>query len=458
MGEPASANLHHPPNSFFMTHLLLLVNILLFLSVIIYDGFSWQALGVGPKLETLVLFGAKQNGLIAEWQLERLLVPMFLHANLIHLAFNMYAFYQVGRYLEFLVGPYTLLAVYLLAGLAGNLWSFAFIPSLGASARLFSGDASHAVLSVGASGSLFGILFFLFVLQKYQERLAAELGEHAPRTNLGTLIAVNAVLTFLVPNIDWACHAGGAVAGGLLGVAYSLRHERIRRYLQAIRFLPYRQTINHTSFWKRESVWFLLTALSCIPLLIKIPFVGEAERVLGRGMLAAANEPLEERELEYITEFESLLTNSRAETNPRHLLNGALLLHRDGHIHAASRVYLVVQFMTQHRLFGKELSNSSETALLVNEATAAALENRPLPESIVRTLSTNRHPGSRFCQMPAATFKTLGFFPLAGLLMECAHNLKPSDQSFAAEAVELYWRSNRSKLLFEFLGRVGNGD
>jgi rhomboid protease GluP len=455
--EPASANASNFPRVPYMTYIILWINILVFASVLFYDGLTFDRLVLGPKLETLVLFGAKQNGLIAEWQLERLFAPMFLHANLMHLGFNMYAFTQVGKFLEIIMGHRTLLVVYIVAGIVGNIFSFALVPSLGSSLQLFGDQQAHAILSVGASGSLFGILLFLFIIQKYQERLARETGEQEPHTNLAPLIIANGVITFLVPNIDWACHLGGAVAGILLGLAFCFKHAQVRKQYLAAKFLAFREHIPSPSFFHRNTTWIGILALICAGLMTNITRVSQAEKALGQGLLAAAQNPIEEREVDYLAQYQTVLVNPKADTDPNHLLNGALELHKQGKYRTAEVLYLSLSLM-HHNKLGSPDFLSSTTATIIGVGYEHARRGQPIPGITPPTNTTNLVLDAEFCNKPGDTFRNLGFMVVAGLLSECAWTLEPKRLDFAADVVAAYWRSNRGRLLFDFLDRMNSAE
>ncbi|PYC87545.1 rhomboid family intramembrane serine protease [Streptomyces tateyamensis] len=124
----------------------------------------------------------------------RLLTGMFMHQGWVHLGSNMLALWWLGPALERALGRLRFLALYLVSGLAGNALVF-----------LLSGDAAR---SVGASGAVFGVFGATAVLLR------------AARQPLGpvvALIAVNLVITFSVPGIDWRAHVGGLAAGMLTG-------------------------------------------------------------------------------------------------------------------------------------------------------------------------------------------------------------------------------------------------
>ncbi len=449
--EPASADASHFHRIPYMTYLLLWINILVFVAILLYDGLSYERLVMGPKLETLILFGARQNGLIAQWQLERLFVPMFMHANLLHLGFNMFAFLQVGKFLELMFGARTLLATYLVGGVVGNIFSFTFIPSLGKTLHIFGNTQNHAILSVGASGSLFSILLFLFALQKYQQRLARETGVEEPRTNLGPLIVANGLITFLVPNIDWACHLGGALAGTILGIGVSLNHIWLRKQYECVKFFAFGDKMPKPKWHSRPSTWYIGLAVICTALMLNIFRTSRSERVLGLGILAAARDNIEERDVQYISQFKHILVHQKADTNPSTLLRGALALHSARNYRAAERVYLTLIVLYKQKLGNADFLLPTTESLLAG-AYQTAQQKMPFPGASSQNNQTA--PGADFCLQPANTFRNLGFLLLSGLMAECAFEINPKETEYAVLAVESYWRSERQHLLFDFLDRV----
>ncbi len=85
------------------------------------------------------LLGLKVNELIVQGQYWRLLTPMFLHGDILHLGFNMYALYIFGPSLERYFGHLRFITLFVLSGFAGNVLSFMFsaAPSLGSSTAIF---------------------------------------------------------------------------------------------------------------------------------------------------------------------------------------------------------------------------------------------------------------------------------------------------------------------------------
>jgi membrane associated rhomboid family serine protease len=125
---------------------------------------------------------------------------MFLHASILHLAFNMVALYWLGSIVEQTIGTMRFLLVYFASGLAGS-----------AGALLLT---EPFVPTVGASGAIFGIMGALLVLEY---RATGSFAGPA----LG-LIAVSLAMTFITPNISIGGHLGG-LAGGILAT-FALSH------------------------------------------------------------------------------------------------------------------------------------------------------------------------------------------------------------------------------------------
>jgi membrane associated rhomboid family serine protease len=164
----------------------------------------------GPSTPTLVRLGASVGLFqsraeivgIATGEWWRLYSAMFLHAGLIHLGFNCYALYIVGNVVEQELGRWRFLALYFVTGFCASVAGYAL--------------AAPIVPAVGASGAIFG-LFGVFFAYNFQRR---HLAFYAARMRtMGTLIAINLVLTFTIPGIDWRAHVGGLTTGVICGLA-----------------------------------------------------------------------------------------------------------------------------------------------------------------------------------------------------------------------------------------------
>lgn len=111
----------------------------------------------GGVIDWPFLLGGKINELILRGQVWRLITPVLLHGNLIHIAFNMYALYSLGSSIERYYGHWKFLLLYFIGGFAGNTFSFLLTenPSLGASTAVFGLVAAEAVF-IYKNRKLFG--------------------------------------------------------------------------------------------------------------------------------------------------------------------------------------------------------------------------------------------------------------------------------------------------------------
>lgn len=429
-----TANAAPPPRSFPMTYALIAINIAIY---------AWVSLNGGLSYENLIRFGAKETGLIAEGQVARLFVPMFLHAGLLHLVVNMYGLHQIGRVLEMLIGTRSFLVVYLVAGISGNLCSFAFSPAL----------------SVGASGSLFGILLCLYVWQKYEEKLAKELDLAPVRTGLGGIIVINAVISFLIPMIDWASHLGGAVAGAFLGLAGVARFDWNRRQRVSMRYLHPGERVRTPPPWRHPMAYQIGLALVMAAMALTYVRVGLAQRAFGLGVLDAANTESDPRSPDMLPQFRELLAAPKSETNPSALFSAIVGIHQDGHVLAATRGYEVVRQLYEHGIGDEQFLSEGTSELLARAGSFAAAGELP-PTEVLLALDLAEQPkapskpSAHACSGPAALLRTLGFYTLSAKLYECAFFMESGSLPQAAAAVATYWLGKDQRELQIFLARV----
>lgn len=204
------------------TYLLLGINCAVYL---------WMVLtGVSPSEPTvanLIHFGAAQASLILHGQWYRLITATFVHVGLLHIATNMWCLWNLGLLGEPLLGPFGLVAVYFLTGIAGNLLSL-FI-------NVITRDNS---VGAGASGAVFGIAGILIVLLS-NKKLPIPWSElKRLRKSVIWFAAINLLIggaTLFVPvvRIDNFAHLGGFLSGLALGVPLISRMTSGRtRYLE----------------------------------------------------------------------------------------------------------------------------------------------------------------------------------------------------------------------------------
>jgi membrane associated rhomboid family serine protease len=178
-----------------ITKTLIAINVAIFIAT----AASGMNLISGTGTSTLFNHLALNPAAVGAGQWYRLFTSAFLHFDIFHIGFNMYALYICGLPLEAALGRLRFSTLYLLSGLGGSVLSVALGP-LGETAA-------------GASGAIFGLFGALYIVAKHRE-LATE--------GIAITIVVNLVLTFSIPNIDWRGHVGGLATG----VAYAFVMSR----------------------------------------------------------------------------------------------------------------------------------------------------------------------------------------------------------------------------------------
>jgi membrane associated rhomboid family serine protease len=186
-----------------VTNILIALNVAAFAVELIVAGPN--SLLAGPSNAQLVRLGASvavfptPSGIvgIATGEYWRLLTSMFLHVGIIHIALNMYGLWLFGRVLEDELGSIKMLAVYVVSGLAGGAFSYAF---------------GSGAVGAGASGAIYGLLG-AFVAYNYRRRdmrfYRARLQAVMP------WVLLNLFLSFRISFIDWRAHVGGLVVGAV---------------------------------------------------------------------------------------------------------------------------------------------------------------------------------------------------------------------------------------------------
>ena len=139
----------------------------------------------------------------------RALTVMLVHADVMHLLFNMIGVLLFGGFVERALGHARYLLVYVLSGLGGSAAVLLSAPF----------DPSWYSLHVGASGALFGLLGVVLTPTRALDR------------NWGgaaVFLVINVIYGFVAPGISWESHAGGLVVGFALGCAALLPGLRSR--------------------------------------------------------------------------------------------------------------------------------------------------------------------------------------------------------------------------------------
>ena len=150
----------------------------------------------GTDASVVDRFAMEPDLLHFQHQYYRAFTAMWLHANVLHIFFNMLALLIVGPAVEVLLGKARFLALYLIAGLGGSVGSYLLGP--------------HNQPGVGASGAIMGIMGAYVVLAGRR---------HLPMAPVVGLLVLNFLIGFS-GGIDWRAHLGGLVTGAVLALVY----------------------------------------------------------------------------------------------------------------------------------------------------------------------------------------------------------------------------------------------
>ena len=132
-------------------------------------------------------------------QLWRLVTPIFVHIGWEHFFFNALTLYFVGQMAEQIWGHHKFLALYVLSGIVGNVFTLFFTPN---------------VVAAGASTSLFGVFAAIMVAGYFgRNPYLKELGR-----NYQALILINLLFNLFTPSVGIAGHIGGLVGGVLCAI------------------------------------------------------------------------------------------------------------------------------------------------------------------------------------------------------------------------------------------------
>jgi membrane associated rhomboid family serine protease len=157
------------------------------------------ALGGGGLLSgdlggsSITRLGALFGPLVADGEIWRLVTSGFLHAGVIHLAFNMFALWILGTILEPAIGTLRFGVLFFVGLLSGSF-----------GALLLNPDAP----TVGASGAVFGLMGAALIVMRRR-------GMNVMESGLGLWLGLNLLITFTLPGISIGGHLGG-LAGGTL--------------------------------------------------------------------------------------------------------------------------------------------------------------------------------------------------------------------------------------------------
>jgi membrane associated rhomboid family serine protease len=192
-----------PTNAGQITRLLIVVNVVAFIYQQTSNRFTLHYELIPSGIPHTLIAG------VAHGQYYRLITSAFLHANVLHIFFNMYALLIVGPTLEAALGRSRFVTLYFLSALGGSTIAYLLMPPQSA--------------AVGASGAIFGLFGALFIVSR-------RLGRDA--SGILALIAINLVLTFTISGISWQALVGGLATGSVIAAAFAYAPRRQQAVIQ----------------------------------------------------------------------------------------------------------------------------------------------------------------------------------------------------------------------------------
>ncbi len=184
----------------------LVTRVLIALNVGIYLVTAVQGSGINAPGGSLFDKWALYGPAVAHGDWWRLITAAFLHANIIHIGFNMLALWWFGAPVEEYLGRARFLGLYAASGLAGSAGALVAAPT---------------AVTVGASGAIFGILGAMLILEW---QATGRLGGNAL-----TLIVINLAIGFAYNGSGGNISIGGHIGGLIVGLLATLAFARFGR-------------------------------------------------------------------------------------------------------------------------------------------------------------------------------------------------------------------------------------
>lgn len=184
-----------PSKNHVATPILIDINILFYL-LMVFSGVHL----LYPDSSDLLNWGAIRFIEFEKGEWWRIILYQFIHGGVLHLILNMVGLAIVSFFLEKIIGSLKVIGFYLLFGILAGLTSLYY---------------NDDMISVGASGAIFG-LYGLGVVLLFKAR--KEKGSNLFVLSVVIFILINLGFGFLMSGIDNAAHVGGFISGLFFGI------------------------------------------------------------------------------------------------------------------------------------------------------------------------------------------------------------------------------------------------
>ncbi len=189
--------------------------VLLDINLIVYLVMVLSGIGVFDfEIDDLIAWGASSGALDHGLGVIRLFTAMFVHAGFFHILGNIYGLIIAALFLTPVARNLRLLVCYVVCGLGGSILSASVHPD---------------IVSVGASGAIFGLFGVLLTMIALRDAKLVKL-TRIVLINVGIFIGFNVIYDLTTPGIDNFAHIGGFLAGIPCGIMLWALDRREKDY------------------------------------------------------------------------------------------------------------------------------------------------------------------------------------------------------------------------------------
>lgn len=184
------------------TPTILAANLLVFVAMVAAGASLWS-----PSGGDVFAAGGAYGPVVVRGEWWRLLSANYVHFGALHLAFNMWCLWQVGRFTERLLGNWAFVLAYSFSGIGGAIASIAHNPR---------------GIGAGASGAVFGIFGCILGFMLVRRRTIPVRVFKPLVTSILGFLGYNIYFSLTMStHIDNFAHGGGLFIGFLCGMLFS---------------------------------------------------------------------------------------------------------------------------------------------------------------------------------------------------------------------------------------------
>ena len=210
------------------------VTVIVIINFVLWGIYQVLGLKIGFDIYN---WGLGHNPSVTAGEYHRLITPIFLHADLAHVAFNSFATILFAPALELMIGKFKFILFYLATGIIGNVGTYIINPS---------SEVAH----LGASGAIYG-LFGIFIFMVYLRKRLIDPGSAQMIT---VIFVIGLALSFIQTNINIAAHIFGFIGGFALAPIFLAKAEpySIAMVKQRSRHNDDSETSFNPNRWKKK--------------------------------------------------------------------------------------------------------------------------------------------------------------------------------------------------------------